>query len=155
VMALSAALSAPSNTLGAYLSDRLRNPPLVITGSLAVLALSSALLVYVDSMPALVLVVAVNAIFLQFYFGALFHVPVEVLGQRVAGMSAGFSNMFANLGSLTFAYALGVVKDMAGVFKLGFIGTSAFCVIGVVLGVVLGRMRTKALVAAGATSTSS
>src|SRR2546422_4780135 len=31
----------------------------------------------------------------------------EVLGPRVAGISAGFCNMFANLGALTFAYALG------------------------------------------------
>jgi DHA1 family inner membrane transport protein len=44
VMALSAALSAPSNMLGAYLSDRLRNPPLVIGGALAVLACAAALL---------------------------------------------------------------------------------------------------------------
>jgi DHA1 family inner membrane transport protein len=145
ITAMGFALTGPSNALGGYTSDRLRNPPLVIGGSLAVLACTSALLVYVTSMPALVLVVAVNSIFVQFYFGPLFHVPVEVLGQRVAGMSAGFGNMFANLGSLTFAYALGVVKDTAGVFKWGFIATSAFCVIGVALAAVLARMRTKAL----------
>jgi sugar phosphate permease len=120
----------------------------VIGGSLAVLACTSALLVYADSITALVLVVAVNAIFLQFYFGPLFYVPVEVLGQRVAGMSTGFSNMFANLGALIFAYALGVVKDTAGAFTLGFLATSAFCVVGVVLAVVLARMRTRALAAA-------
>jgi len=152
IAAMGFALTGPSNALGGYVSDRLRNPPLVITGSLAVLALTSALLVYVDSIPALVLVVAVNAVFLQFYFGPLFHVPVEVLGQRVAGMSVGFGNMFANLGSLTFAYALGVVKDTAGAFKWGFVAMSAFCLIGVVLGVVLGRMRTKALTAVTSTS---
>ena len=45
-----------------------------------------------------------------FYFGPLFFVPVEVLGQRVAGMSTGFSNMFANFGGLSAAYALGLVK---------------------------------------------
>jgi MFS transporter, ACS family, D-galactonate transporter len=117
----------------------------VIGGSLAVLACTSALLVIVESIPALVLVVAVNSIFLQFYFGSLFYVPVEVLGPRFAGMSTGFGNMFANLGALIFAYALGVVKDTAGAFKWGFIATSAFCVVGVVLAVVLGRMRTKAL----------
>ena len=144
------ALTGLSNALGGYVSDRLRNPPLVIGGSLAVLALTSALLVYVDSIPALVLVVAVNAIFVQFYFGPLFHVPVEVLGQRVGGMSTGFGNMFANLGALSFAYALGVVKDTTGAFEWGFVATSAFCVIGVALAVVLGRMRTKALAATAA-----
>lgn len=44
---------------------------------------------------------------MQFYFGPLFYVPVEVLGQRVAGMSTGFSNMFANFGALFAAYASG------------------------------------------------
>jgi sugar phosphate permease len=145
ITAMGFALSGPSNALGGYASDRLRNPPLVIGGSLAVLACTSALLAYVDSIPVLVLVVAVNSIFVQFYFGPLFHVPVEVLGQRVAGMSAGFGNMFANLGALVFAYALGVVKDTAGAFTWGFVATSAVCVIGVALAVVLARMRTKAL----------
>ena len=145
ITALGFALTGPSNALGGYTSDRLRNPPLVIGASLAVLACTSALLVVVDSIPLLVLVVAVNSIFVQFYFGPLFHVPVEVLGPRVAGMSAGFGNMFANLGALTFAYALGVVKDTAGAFTLGFLGTSAFCVVGVALAVVLAHMRKRAL----------
>jgi DHA1 family inner membrane transport protein len=145
ITAMGFALTGPSNALGGYASDRLRNPPLVIGGSLAVLACTSALLAYVDSIPVLVLVVAVNSIFVQFYFGPLFHVPVEVLGQRVAGMSAGFGNMFANLGALVFAYALGVVKDTAGAFTWGFVATSAVCVIGVALAAVLARMRTKAL----------
>ena len=147
ITALGFALTGPANALGGYASDRLRNPPLVIGASLAVLACTSALLVMVDSLPILVLVVAVNAVFVQFYFGPLFYVPVEVLGARFAGMSAGFSNMFANLGALTFAYALGVVKDTAGAFKWGFLGTSAMCVIGVVLAVVLARMRTRTLAA--------
>jgi ACS family D-galactonate transporter-like MFS transporter len=147
ITAMGFALTALSNAFGGYVSDRLRNPPLVIGGSLAVLACTSALLVYVDSIPALVLVIAVNAIFLQLYFGPLFYVPIEVLGQRVAGMSTGFSNMFANLGALSFAYALGVVKDSAGAFTLGFVATSAFCVIGALLAAVLSRMRARALAA--------
>jgi DHA1 family inner membrane transport protein len=145
ITAMGFALTGPSNALGGYASDRLRNPPLVIGASLAVLACTSALLVVVDSIPLVVLVVAVNAVFLQFYFGPLFYVPVEVLGPRVAGISAGFCNMFANLGALTFAYALGVVKDTAGAFTWGFIATSAVCVVGVALAVVLSRMRTRAL----------
>ncbi len=145
ITAMGFALTAASNAFGGYVSDRLRNPPLVIGGSLAVLACTSALLVYVDSIAALVLVIAVNALFLQLYFGPLFYVPIEVLGPRVAGMSTGFSNMFANLGALTFAYALGVVKDSAGAFTLGFVATSAFCLVGVFLAAALARMRTRAL----------
>jgi nitrate/nitrite transporter NarK len=145
VTAVGAAMTALSNMLGGYVSDRLKNPPLVIGGSLAALACTSVLLVLVQPLPALVLVVAVNAMFLQFYFGALFFVPVEVLGQRVAGTSAGFSNMFANFGALAFAYALGVIKDAAGAFTWGFLATGAVCALGVALSAVLARMRTAAL----------
>ncbi len=145
ITAMGYALTGVSNAFGGYVSDRLRNPPLVIGGSLAVLACTSALLVYVEAIPALVLVIAVNAVFLQLYFGPLFYVPIEVLGQRVAGMSTGFGNLFANLGALVFAYALGVVKDSAGAFTLGFVATSAFCLIGVALSGVLARMRARTL----------
>jgi len=150
IVAMSAAFTAPSNALGGYVSDRLKNPPLVIGGSLAVLACTSALVVLVHSMPLLLTVVAINAIFLQFYFGPLFFVPVEVLGQRVAGTSIGFSNLFANIGSLTFAYSLGVIKDKAGTFTWGFLSISVACIIGVILASVLARMRRGALSAKSA-----
>ena len=72
---------------------------------------------------------------------------MEVLGPRVAGMSTGFANMFANFGGLTFAYALGVVKDKSGNFTWGFLTTSAVCLVGVALSVVLARMRKRLLAA--------
>ena len=147
VVAMGAAFTVLSNVLGGYVSDRLRNPPLVIGGSLAVVACTSTLLVLVHPIPLLLVVVAINSIFLQFYFGALFFVPVEVLGLRIAGMSTGFSNLFANIGALTFVYALGVVKDRAGTFTWGFVGISAACVVGVMLAFVLARMRNRALAA--------
>jgi sugar phosphate permease len=141
VMAMSAALMAPSNTLGGYVSDRLRNPPLVIGSALAILACTSALLAVVESIPLLLLVIAVNSIFLQFYFGPLFVVPMEALGPRFAGSATGFGNLFANIGGLSTAYALGVVKDQAGSFSWGFLGVSGVCLAGVALAVVLARMR--------------
>ena len=141
ITAMGALLTAAANPLGGYVSDRLKNPPLVIGASLAVLACTSGLVVAVDSVPLLVLVIALNSVFLQFYFGPLFSVPLEVLGSRVAGMSAGFSNMFANLGALTFAYGLGLVKDAAGAFKWGFIATGTACAVGVGLAFVLARLR--------------
>jgi sugar phosphate permease len=85
--------------------------------------------------------------FMQFYFGPLFYVPVEVLGQRVAGMSTGFSNMWANFGALFAAYLLGYIKDHSGSFTYGFLGTSAICVVGVVLAFVLAGIRKRALAA--------
>jgi sugar phosphate permease len=148
VVAMGAAFTVLSNVLGGYVSDRLQNPPLVIGGSLAIVACTSTLLVLVHPIPLLLVVVAINSIFLQFYFGALFFVPVEVLGQRIAGMSTGFSNLFANIGALTFAYSLGVVKDKVGTFTWGFVGVSAACVVGVVLASVLARMRKRALAGA-------
>jgi len=145
VMAMSAALSAPSNTLGAYVSDRLKNPPLVIGCALAVLACAAALLPAVESDPMLIAVVAVYSIFHGFYFGPLFLVPVEVLGSRVAGTTIGFSNLFANIGGFVCVYALGAIRDEAGSFIWGFVGISAACIVGVVLAVALSRMRTRAL----------
>jgi len=147
VAAMSAAFTAPSNALGGYVSDRLGNPPLVIGGSLAVLACTSTLLVVVESVPALLLVIAVGSVFLQFYFGPLFYVPMEVLGQRTAGMTTGFSNLFANIGGLLTAYTLGIVRDNAGAFTWGFVGISVLCLAGVALSVILARMRNRALAA--------
>lgn len=147
VIAMSAAFTAPSNTIGGYVSDRMKNPPLVIGAALAVLAGTSSLLTVVESIPLLLLIVAVNSVFLQFYFGPLFLVPVEVLGQRVVGTATGFANLFANIGGLLTAYALGVVKDRAGSFSWGFVGISGMCLAGVLLAVLLARMRTRALAA--------
>ena len=150
VMAMSAALSAPSNTLGAYVSDRLKNPPLVIGGALAVLAFAAALLPAVESEVMLIAVIAVYSIFLGFYFGPLFLVPVEVLGSRVAGTTIGFSNLFANIGGFVCVYALGVIRDHTGSFMWGFIGISATCISVFILSVMLSRMRTRALAAPAA-----
>jgi sugar phosphate permease len=141
VMAMCAALTASSNTLGGYVSDRLRNPPLVIGGALAILACSSAALAVVESVPLLLVAIAVSSVFLQFYFGPLFVVPMEALGPRFAGSATGFANLFANIGGLTAAYALGVVKDHTGTFAWGFVGVSAVCLAGVALAVILARMR--------------
>jgi sugar phosphate permease len=152
VVAMAAAFSAPANWLGGYVSDRLQNPPLVIGASLAVLACTSMLIVTVSSLPVLLVVVAVNAIFVQLYFGPLFLVPVEVLGHRMAGSATGFANLFANIGACLSAFGLGVVKDKAGTFTAGFVGLAALCVIGVALSFVLARVRRRALAAGDAAS---
>jgi nitrate/nitrite transporter NarK len=144
--AMSAALTLAFNTIGGYLSDRLGSPTLVIGGSLLMLSVTSGLLVTVHDIRLLMVVIAVNAMFAQFYFGPLFAVPLEVLGARRAGLSTGFSNFFGNLGSLAFAYGLGVVKDARGSFTLGFMAIAAACVVGMVFTVMLARMRNTALV---------
>jgi sugar phosphate permease len=145
IMAMSAALSAPANTLGAYVSDRLRNPPLVIGGALAVLAVAAALLPAAESTPQLLAVIALYSIFQGFYFGPLFLVPVEVLGSRVAGTTIGFSNLFANIGGFACVYTLGVIRDRSGSLAWGFLGIAALCLVGVVLAALLARMRARML----------
>lgn len=145
VVALGAVLSTAANALGGYISDRLRNPPLIIGGSLAVLAVSCVALATAESLPGLIAAVALISVFMPFYFGPLFFVPVEVLGQARAGTATGFTNLFANLGGLVTAYALGAVKDTVGSFAWGFIGVGALCLVGVALTVLLARVRSAAL----------
>jgi ACS family D-galactonate transporter-like MFS transporter len=140
IVALGAALTAPSNFLGGYVSDRLGDPLLVIRVSLVVLAVCAVALVSVPSLPLVVLVVAVQAVFLQGYFGPLFAVPIAVLGPRTAGSVSGFSNLFANLGGLTFAYTLGAIRDASGSFDRGFHALAALSVLGLLATVVLGRL---------------
>lgn len=144
VIALSAACAAAANPLGGYLSDRLRNPPLVIGGSLAIVSCASVLLVSVESTALLLIAIAVNAIFMTIYFGPLFSVPVQMLGQRTAGLVTGVGNLFANLGALVSAYALGLVKDATGSFAYGFYGIAVLCAVGVFLSIALARLPKKA-----------
>ena len=122
--------------------------PLIIGGALTVLACTALLIAQIESLPLLLLVIAVNSIFLQFYFGPLFLVPVEILGPRIAGTATGFSNLFANIGGFLTAWAMGAIKDQSGSFKAGFISISVICLIGVALSLILSRMRSKALAAA-------
>ena len=133
MVALSAALTAPSNFLGGYLSDRLRRPLLVIGLSLAMLALTTFALARVNDLRLLIPVIALNGVFVQFYFGPLFAIPIQVLGSRSAGLASGFGNFFANLGGFTFAYTLGAVKDATGSFSDGMYALSGLCVLGLLL----------------------
>lgn len=130
IVALGAVLTAPSNFLGGYVSDRLRNPLLVIGGSLAALSAGMFALARVVSLLPLVLVIAFVFVFLQLYFGPLFALPIELFGTETAGLSSGFSNLFANIGGFTFTLALGWIKDSTGSFAAGFYALSALAVVG-------------------------
>jgi len=141
LLALSALISVPANFLGGYLSDRLRNPLLVIGGSLSMLAFTTVLLALVEERPVLIGIVCFNAMFIQLYFGSLFSVPVDMLGEERAGISSGFSNFFANVGAFTFLYMIGALKDITGSFNAGFFGLCGCCLTGVGLTLVLARIR--------------
>lgn len=141
VVALGALLAAPANLIGGYVSDRLHNPLLIIRVSLVMLAITIALLANVHQAAPLVLVVAVNAVFLQLYFGPLFALPIELLGPRTAGLASGFGNFFANVGGFTFTFALGAMKDATGSFDTGFYSLVVLCVISLTATFGLARLR--------------
>lgn len=145
IIALQVVLMSPSNIIGGYISDRLKNPILVIAVSMGVLGITTGLLITANNMILLVVLIFINAIFLQMYFGPLFSIPVEILGVSKAGISIGFSNLFANVGGFSAAYLLGVLKDRSGAFKPGFFAICGACFLGLALTFILARMRRKAI----------
>jgi sugar phosphate permease len=145
IVAIQVVLMSPSNIVGGYISDRLKNPVLVIGVSLAVLGMTTGLLITAKSMVFVVALIFINAIFLQMYFGPLFSIPVEILGVRKAGITTGFSNLFANIGGFSAAYLLGALKDRTGGFNSGFLTICGACFVGLALAFMLARMRRKAL----------
>jgi len=145
LVALRAFLTAPSNIVGGYVSDRLRNPILVISVSLVILTVTTGLLVIVDNFVLLVIVLVINSIFVQMYFGPLFSVPVEVLGDRTRGSTTGFSNLFANIGAFSTVYLLGTLKEASGSFLSGFLAVAISCLIGLVFTALLARTRNREL----------
>jgi nitrate/nitrite transporter NarK len=142
IVAFSAALTAPSNLLGGYLSDRLGNPLLVIGGALAGLAVTNVLLVATTSLAATVVLVGLAGLLVQLYFGPLFAFPIGRLGRRLSGVSNGFGNCFANLGGFTSVYLLGAARDATGSFASGFAALTALCVVGLAATVGLGTVVT-------------
>ena len=145
IIALRAALIIPSNIIGGYVSDRLKNPILIIALALLILAATNSLLVMVNNIPLLIAIVVINSLFVQMYFGPLFAIPVEFLGAKKAGITAGFSNFFANVGAFSFTYLLGVLKDETGIFQSGFYTTTGAALFGIVLTILLGRIRSQML----------
>ncbi len=144
IVAVRTVIIIPSNILGGYISDKLRNPILIISISLIILAITTALFVRVNNMVLLIVLIMVNGFFVQFYLGPLFAMPVEILGKRMAGTATGFGNFFANLGSFTFVYLLGVLKDASGSFESGFYAIAGICIVGLVFTFLLARFRRKA-----------
>jgi len=141
ILAFWTLIIAPSNIIGGYLSDRLKKPTLVIGTSLIVLAITTAALVKVDKVAPLIILLFVNAVFVQFYFGSLFAVPVEKYGADMMGTLSGFGNFFANVGALTFTYLLGMLKDRTGSFESGFYAIAAACLVGLMSTILLEKMR--------------
>jgi sugar phosphate permease len=141
VIALQAIIIAPSNILGAYFSDRSDRPALVIGVSMFMLAVTTALLVNLDSTALIIAVLFVNAMFVQMYFGPLFTLAIEKLGPEKTGVSNGISNMFAIFGGLVTAYLMGALRDATSSFEWGFYSISILSAIGFILTFVVARVR--------------
>jgi len=145
IIGVQAIISAPFNLFGAYLADRFKKPVLVIAVSLIMLGITSGLLVNINSMWIVILLIFVNAVFLQMYFGPLFSIAADILGHERAGISNGVSNMFAITGGLITAYLMGFLRDTTGSFELGFYSISALTAAGLVLTFILGKLRSRKL----------
>jgi nitrate/nitrite transporter NarK len=140
LVAMGAALTAPANIMGGYVSDRTGKPVVVVGVSLSVIVATLVGLVLVDSLPLLIITVALNSIVIQLYFGPLFGIPIQHLGRPVAGAISGFGNFCANLGGFTSVWALGGLKDATGSFDLGFLLLAALVAVGIGALLVLRRI---------------
>ncbi|MGE5301851.1 MAG: MFS transporter [Alphaproteobacteria bacterium] len=141
LLALRTIVIPPSTMIGGYLSDRFRQPTAIMAVSLVILAITTASLVPVGPGGLLIALIFINAVFVQFYFGPTFALPIERYGVRMMGTLSGFGNLFANLGAFSFTYLLGALKDQTGHFRSGFFTLTAACFFGLVLTVVLEKIR--------------
>ncbi len=140
IIALRFMLLGPSNILGGYIADKLKNPTLVIGISVVILGITSAMLVNIENIPLLIAVIAINSMFVQLYFGPLFSIPIEHLGSRTQGTATGLSNFFACLGGFVFVYLLGYLKDVTASFSTGFYSIAALCVISLIATIILSHV---------------
>jgi sugar phosphate permease len=143
IMALRSFISVPANILGGFTSDKTKKPTFIIGVSLVILAVTTALIVHIDDIGLLIGIAMINAFFVQFYFGPLYSLPLDILDRRLTGTATGFGNFFANMGSFTFALLLGWIKDTTGSFNIGFYILAGTCIIGLVLTLILKKMRAK------------
>jgi sugar phosphate permease len=139
VVAVSAAITAPSNILGGIVSDRLDRPLGVIGLSLGSMTVLFLLLNLDGPVWMLLVVVGLISIVIQLYFGPLFAVATRFFGRSVSGLSSGFGNFCANLGGFASALVLGVLKDVTGSFAAGFLFLAGAALLGFVALLVLTR----------------
>lgn len=139
VVALGAALTAPSNLAGGWIADRLDRPLAVVGVSLVVLAGTLVALPLISGLGLVIAVVAVQSVFIQIYFGPLFALPLRHLDPSVAGMASGFGNFWANVGGFAFTYALGALRDATGSFVVGFWSLAALTAVALAATAALAR----------------
>lgn len=139
IAAMASLLTAPANALGGYVSDRLRAPLGMITVSLIILTFSLLAVATVVDPILLCVAIAVQAVFVQVYFGPLFALPPRFLGSATTALANGYSNLMANIGGLSAAWGLGVVRDATGSFTAGLFGLALLAASGVAVAISIRR----------------
>lgn len=145
IIALRSALIGPSSIAGGYISDRLKNPPLVIGFSFIILATTTALLVSVNNIALVIVLIVINSLFANCYFGPVFALPLEILDSPAKSTTTGAGNFFATIGGFTFTYLLGALRDSSGSFESGFYAMAGACVVGLVFTLLVARVRRKVI----------
>jgi nitrate/nitrite transporter NarK len=132
VVAISAFVIAPSNIMGGIISDRIRRPLLIMGVSFVAITITTTLLTATTNLPLVILIVIVNSIFVQLYFGPLFALPLPFFKPSNAGLLSGMGNLFANIGGLVSTLVLGVIKDATGSFDAAILCLSGVAVLGLI-----------------------
>jgi predicted MFS family arabinose efflux permease len=125
-------LMACGNMLGGLLTDRLRKPLAVIATSFVFVGITAVLFTAVDSIALVIVLVMVNSLFLSDTVGPLFSMPPEILGPESQGLTIGVGNFFGCLGSSSFTFILGSLKDTTGSFNAGFYTVAGVCGLGLI-----------------------
>jgi nitrate/nitrite transporter NarK len=145
IMAARAIIITPSNVVGGFVSDKIKSPTFVMGLSMVMMAITTSLLTHINNFILLMVIIAINAFFVQFYTGPLFAMPVDIYGKNMTGIITGVCNLFANLGSVCFVYLLGWIKDVTGSFSSGFYTMAGACIVGLVFSLMLKHMKREAI----------
>ena len=137
LVAAASTVSVAASLLGGQIADRGQRQFTVIGVSVGVITVAMFVLTFASSVVVIVSSVMLVFIFVQFYSGSLFEVPLQVLGRRSEGTVIGFGNFWANVGGLAMTFVLGAVKDATGSFLLGFLVLAVMCGIALALTVAM------------------
>lgn len=133
LVAAASAVSVAASLVGGHIADRGQRQLAVIAVSVGLITVAMTVLTIATNLVVVVAAVMVIFIFVQFYSGSLFEVPLHVLGRRSEGTVIGFGNFWANVGGLAMTFVLGAVKDATGSFLLGFLVLALMCGVALAL----------------------
>jgi DHA1 family inner membrane transport protein len=133
-------VSLTAGVVGATLADRLGRPTQVLTTSVALL-MASLVGLAVSGPPTLILCYVYGMAFLMHaYTGVLFDLGIQVAEGVDPKSINGFTNLWANLGALTFVYLTGLTRDLSGGFTVAWGLMALLCGGALAASLALGRV---------------